>query len=71
VDAPEYLVAILAAISVGKQIGKAVYERREAQGKNRRAALCDAARTAFITGSAASAAFYISSNFMKKIKRSP
>lgn len=71
VDAPEYLVAILAAISVGKQIGKAVYEIREAQGKNRRAALSDAARTAFIAGSAASAAFYISSNFMKKIKRSP
>ena len=71
VDAPEYLIAILSAISVGRQIGKAVYKRREVEGKNHRAALCDAARTAFITGSAAGAAFYISSNFMKKIKRSP
>ncbi|HEY6882441.1 MAG TPA: hypothetical protein VI278_00205 [Nitrososphaeraceae archaeon] len=71
VDAPEYLIAILSAIYVGRQIGKDVYKRREAEGKNQRAALCDAARTAFITGSAAGAVFYISSNFMKKIKRSP
>jgi hypothetical protein len=71
VDAPEYLIAILSAISVGRQIGNAVYKRREAEGENHRAALCDAVRTAFITGSAAGAVFYISSNFMKKIKRSP
>jgi hypothetical protein len=71
VDAPEYLIAILSAFSVGRQIGKAVYKRREAEGKSHRAALCDAARTAFITGSAAGTIFYISSNFMKTIKRSP
>ena len=66
-DAPEYFIAILSAISAGRQIGKAVYRRREAEGKNHKAALYDAARAAFITGSAAGAVFYISSNFMKKI----
>jgi hypothetical protein len=69
-DAPEYLIAILSAVSVGSKVGNTVYKSRKMEGKNQGAALSDAVMAGCIAGSAASAVCYIAGNFIKKIKRS-
>ncbi|MGA8911833.1 MAG: hypothetical protein WB443_03135 [Nitrososphaeraceae archaeon] len=70
VDAPEYLIAILSAVSVGSKVGNTVYKNRKTEGKNQGAALYDAVMAGCIAGSAAGAVSYIASNLIKKIKRS-
>ena len=69
-DAPEYLTAVLSAVSVGSKVGNAVYEGKKMEGRNQGAALSDAAIAGFIAGSAAGAVCYIACNLIKKIKRS-
>lgn len=70
IDAPEYLIAVLSAISIGRQVGNAVYKGRKAEGQNRRTAFSDAVMAGYIAGLAAGAVSYIATNFIKKIKRS-
>ena len=69
-DAPEYLIAVLSAVSVGSKVGNTVYKSRKKEGKNQGAALSDAVMAGFIAGSAASAVCYFAGNLIKKIKRS-
>lgn len=69
-DAPEYLTGILSLVSVGRQVGDAVYTRRKAEDKNQRTALRDAIMAGCLAGSAAGMASYIASIAINKIKRS-
>ena len=70
VDAPEYLIAILSAVSAGSKVGNTVYKNRKTEGKNQGSALSDAVLAGCIAGSAAGAVSYIASSLIKKIKRS-
>ncbi|MGB6626654.1 MAG: hypothetical protein WBE61_00805 [Nitrososphaeraceae archaeon] len=70
VDAPEYLIAVLSAVSVGSKVGNTVYKNRKTEGKNQGAALYDAVMAGCIAGSAAGAVSCIASSLIKKIKRS-
>jgi len=70
VDSPEYLIAVLSAVSVGSKVGNAVYKSKKTEGKNQRAALLNAVMAGCIAGSAAGAVSYITSSLIKKIKRS-
>ena len=70
-DAPEYLIGILSAVSVGKKVGYAVYNGRRAEGKNQRIALNDGITAGYIAASVAGTASYIVSDAIKKkMKRS-
>jgi hypothetical protein len=62
VDAPEYLAAILSAVSVGSQINSIINN-----GKNERATLNNAIIPGCIAGSIAGSISYITSNIVKRI----
>jgi hypothetical protein len=67
VDAPEYLTAILSAVSVGSQVGSIVYNDNKNSDKNERSALNNAIIAGCIAGSIAGSISYITTNIVKRI----
>jgi hypothetical protein len=70
-DAPEFLIGFMSAISIGKRVGCAVCDRTAAEGgKNKGIELFEGIAAGCTAGSAAGITSYIVSNIIKKIIRS-
>jgi len=69
VDAPECLLGLTSAISIGQKAGSYVYKSKMIHGKDSKSALRDALVAGYVVGSAAGAASYLLSIAVKKFAR--
>jgi hypothetical protein len=65
-DAPEYLAGTVSAIYIGYKVGREVYDRRKARGRNEGTALRDAILAGCLAGSTAGSVSQIVSKAIRK-----
>ncbi len=66
VDAPEYVVASMAAVMVGRHVGMEVYRRKRKEGKDAKKALADAVAAGLVAGSSTGKIVHAAAESLKK-----